>query len=166
MNEEIANNIITDSNLSQSYGNPDYYPQVPMISSHTNDKQENESMDWLRFAKDSMEINNYHLDLHRIKKINPKIFPNTTTSHIWFIESHKADTSIPSSIVLKICFHVSLILDPDNHTTDLINIYVLRDSISITKLISFLDSINVRNHDDFIRIRVQLCTLLISMLNT
>ena len=82
MNEEIANNIITDSNLSQSYGNPDYYPQVPMISSHTNDKLENESMDLLRFAKNSMEINNYYLDLQKIKKINPKIFPNTTTSHI------------------------------------------------------------------------------------
>ena len=79
------------------------------------------------------------------------------------MESHGADTTMSSSIILKICFHVSLILDPDNHTTDLINIYVLRDSVSITKLISFLDTLNVKNHNELIEIRIRLCKLYMSM---
>lgn len=32
MQREIVNNILHDSNLSQSYGNPEWYPPVPKIN--------------------------------------------------------------------------------------------------------------------------------------
>lgn len=164
MNEEISNNIINDSLLSQSYGNPDWYPSVPKYRVPKWKKYTSTEITEIKKSRDASFIND-NIVVGRIPlssrdmddqfvwlfTIDPYLLSRTISHEqnidviTWHIQSSKFSYPEITSCVWYI---VNIYVDRKANKQYLSHIYVYNDQKAIDSLIDFLSDLKVKNMDD------------------
>ncbi len=175
---EMANTIAYDSMLSQSYGNPEWYPPVPK---YTVPKWRNYTWDEIRviqkmkqiantpnFVKDFITITRTPISVEELEaqceqltQLDPSIL-GSTIIHERDIDVNTRFTRTPDSpwqITAQVGYLVNVLVDPKNHSTELIGIYVHQSPTILRELLEFLAKLDVSNHDDLMEARIALSEL-------
>ncbi len=171
--EEVTSRIISDPILSQSSGNPSWYPPVPRYTIPLGRKYaQNEirtiqkarkKADVPNFVRDNVHITRAPLTVKEFEKrydsliqVNSGILRSTIIHEkdIDMITGHinTPNCSYPE-IKAQVGYLVSTLINPDK-SVELAGIYVYQNSIILKALLEFLANLDVCNPDDLMEAKI------------
>ncbi len=176
--EEWATNIYADPNLSQSYGNPDYYPEVPQYTppngvSYTQKQIQMKIRQNLKndaFIQNNVYLFNIPVQIDIMNKeydnlldIDPQLL-SQTVFHGRDIETntdyYQTTKASHPTIVSHVGYLVSMITNPEDKSTHLGILYVYNKPATIRLLLGFLKDVQVKNMKDLQVVQCYLSSLL------
>jgi hypothetical protein len=176
--EEWSTNILRDPNLSQSYGNPDYYPEVPQYSPpkeipYTQKQIQEKILQSLKH--DKFIENNIHLvNIPIQSKIMNKrfdAFSEIDSSLLSHTIIHGRNVDIITNyyqthafsypvVVSHVGYLVSILINPLDNRAYLGSVYIFNKSIVLKYLLKFLKDLKVENMKDLQVVQHYLSSLL------
>ena len=173
--EEMITTILTDSNLSQSYENPEWYPPVPEytppewreftaqeIRNIQNTKKGANASNFVRdnitITRAPMTVNEFEKRCDSLIQLNAGILGSTII--------HERDIDVITGYIrTPLCTHpdittqvgylVSTLINPSK-SVELTGIYIYQNSTILSELLEFLANLDVSNPDDLIEAQITL----------